>query len=188
MMTKRTKVAALAEHGATEGERAAAEAALERLPRPRALIVRDKRKRLTGKVVKDLPKPAQGNKIYRDGRNERGNDYVPGFGVRVTSGGARSFVLCYVAKGVERRMTIGSWPALSVEVARAEARKLAAKVELGGDPLQAKREERGEQTVGVRPVPKGSRLAQAAGYAPGIYQHNRARHSPCLWQTANQLD
>jgi integrase len=141
MMTKRTKVAALAKHGATEGERQAAVAALGRLPQT-------KRQRLTGKVVAALPRPAQGNRVYRDGRNARGNDYVQGFGVRVTAGDNRSFIYNYVSPdGVERRKTIGAWPVLTVEAARAEARKLAAQVALGGDPLQEEREERGAQTV-----------------------------------------
>ena len=140
-MSKRAKVKALAARPGTEGERSAALAALERLPQT-------KRQRLTERVIRKLPIPAKGNKVYRDGRNERGNDYVPGFGVRVTASGSKAFILNYVANGTERRATIGPWPVMTVEAARLKARKLALQVAEGGDPLQEKREARGEQTVG----------------------------------------
>jgi hypothetical protein len=44
--------------------------------------------RLTDRAVKSLPAPEAGNKVYYD-------DLVRGFGLRVTTAGARSFVLDY---------------------------------------------------------------------------------------------
>ena len=51
--------------------------------------------RLTDKVIDALPLPTKGGVITYD-------KDVPGFGMRVTAKGARSFVLNYVVSGVER--------------------------------------------------------------------------------------
>jgi len=73
------------------------------------------RQRLTEKVVRDLPVPASGNKIYYD-------EVLPGFGVRITATGFRSFILNYHAQdGRERRLTIGRPPAWNLVRARAAA-------------------------------------------------------------------
>src|SRR5262249_38656330 len=91
--------------------------------------------RLTAKLVRAWePPPAT---------NGRGNnritydDSVPGFGARVTSAGAVSFVLNYRRKGdgLERRFTIGTFPAWSVTAAREEAKRLKRDVDGGGDPV-----------------------------------------------------
>ena len=56
---------------------------------------------LTDAVIKRLPLPAKGNRVHYD--------EIGGFGVRVTAGGARSFVLNYVTRaGRERRLTLGA--------------------------------------------------------------------------------
>jgi integrase len=142
--TTAAKIKALAKRPGTEGEGQAAKAALVRVA---TSIEPDGRQRLTAKIVGQLPVPAKGNKVYRDAPNDRGNDFVSGFGIRVTAGGNRSFVLNYTANGVERRKTIGPWPLLSVEAAREAAKDLAAKARLGEDPLQEERDKRGEVTV-----------------------------------------
>ena len=57
--------------------------------------------KLTDSAVKRLPIPKSGNRIHYD-------PDVKGFGCRVTSAGARSFVLNYRTRGGrERRFTIG---------------------------------------------------------------------------------
>jgi integrase len=98
--------------------------------------------RLTDRIVKGLPVPAKGNRIYYD-------DAVRGLGTRVTAAGARSFVLNYRRKadGRERRFTIGSYPAWSTAAAREEARRLRREVDGGGDPVGALEESRGAATV-----------------------------------------
>ena len=60
---------------------------------------------LTDIAIKRLPAPPRGNKVTYD-------DAVKGFGIRVTAGDARAFVLNYRRKldGRERRVTIGSFP------------------------------------------------------------------------------
>jgi Arm DNA-binding domain len=68
---------------------------------------------LTEKIVRALPVPASGNKIYYD-------EALPGFGVRITAAGFRSFILNYHAQdNRERRLTIGSPPAWNLVRARA---------------------------------------------------------------------
>ena len=55
--------------------------------------------KLTDKAVRDAAPPPSGNKITYD-------EDVKGFGVRVTSAGAKAFVLNYRASGRERRLTV----------------------------------------------------------------------------------
>jgi integrase len=96
---------------------------------------------LTDAIVKKLPLPAKGNRVHYDD--------LPGFGVRVTAGGARSFVLNYVTRaGRERRHTIGSfednWKTTD---ARDEAKRLRRLIAEGGDPLGDIEDERAAPTV-----------------------------------------
>jgi integrase len=97
---------------------------------------------LTDRLVRALPAPASGNKIHYD-------DIVVGFGARVTAAGAIAFVLNYRRKadGLERRATIGSFPAWSVTAARERAKELRRDVDAGGDPVGQLRAERGAPTV-----------------------------------------
>jgi integrase len=99
---------------------------------------------LTDAVIKRLPIPAAGNRITYDS----GDGKVPGFGARVTSAGARSFVLNYLTKGGrERRITIGSCADWSTTDARAEAKRLRHIVDQGGDPLADLQDARAAPTV-----------------------------------------
>ena len=92
--------------------------------------------RLIEKTVKGLKAPLKGNVVAWDSE-------VPGFGLRLTAGGAKSFILNYRNRdGTQRRLTIGRFPSLSATAARQQARELKAKVELGGDPLAAQGEHR----------------------------------------------
>jgi integrase len=64
---------------------------------------------------------------------------LPGFGIRVTKNGARSWVVEYRAGGggrraPSRRMTLGSVATLTAEKARNGARDILARVRLGADP------------------------------------------------------
>lgn len=90
--------------------------------------------------MKTLSPPVTGNRLYYDAE-------VRGFGVRVTYGGARSFVVDYRARGHERRITIGPHPDWSVQAAREEAKKLKRAVAVGEDPVELRHSERGAPTV-----------------------------------------
>ena len=92
--------------------------------------------------IKALPKPFEGHVIAWDSE-------LPGFGLRTTANGVKSFILNYRNQdGIQRRLTIGRFPTLSPTAARLRARELKAKVELGSDPLEAKRTWRGEISFG----------------------------------------
>ena len=68
------------------------------------------------------------------------DDVLKGFGVRVTSGGCKAF---FVEKRVGRKLhwiTLGHYPALTVEQARREAQKLLGKIASGIDPIAEKQE------------------------------------------------
>ncbi|MEL6644078.1 MAG: integrase family protein [Pseudomonadota bacterium] len=66
--------------------------------------------RLTALQIDKLPIPTQGQKTYWEG---------DGFGIRVSQGGSKSFVVVY---GPDRRLkTLGRYPAMSLKTARREA-------------------------------------------------------------------
>ena len=136
------RIANLRDRPGTEGERAAAEAAIARITVTPAKGMPAPRQRLTDAICRKLPAPAKGKKIYYD------RD-VANFGLRVTAAGARSFVLRYRRKSdaVERVLTIGSLGDWSASAARTEAQRLKRLVDGGGDPLGEAREAREAPTV-----------------------------------------
>jgi integrase len=86
-------------------------------------------RKLTDKIVKSLPAPPKGNRVYYDSD-------VKGFGCRVTTAGVRSFVLNYRNRSRrERRFTIGSFPDWKTVSAREEAKELKKRIDRGEDPL-----------------------------------------------------
>jgi integrase len=111
-------------------------------PRPPAERVRTRADtKLTDVIVKRLPKPAKGNKITYDAA-------VPGFGIRVTAGGSRAFVLTYRTRvGRDRRITIGDADHWRTVAAREKAKELKRLIEDGGDPLADIEAEREAPTV-----------------------------------------
>ncbi|WP_218814603.1 tyrosine-type recombinase/integrase [Rickettsiella endosymbiont of Dermanyssus gallinae] len=85
--------------------------------------------KLTKIVVDKLQLPTSGNqKRYYD-------SVMTGFGVRVTAKGAKAFFVEKMIKGKQKRLTIGRYPALTVEQARKEAQKLLGKIATGVDPI-----------------------------------------------------
>ena len=87
---------------------------------------------LTERSVK-AAKPKAKNYFLRDEQSR-------GFGVKVTPSGRKSFIAEGRIKGAgTKRITIGTFPALSVEKARGEALRILADMQMGIDP-QASRE------------------------------------------------
>jgi integrase len=99
------------------------------------------REKLSDAFVKkaDGPPPGKPYVIHYDGE-------IRGFGLRVTHG-ARSFVLNYRCHGIERRLTIGSYPDWKVAAAREEARRLKRLIDQGHDPMAERHEERAAPTI-----------------------------------------
>src|SRR5215831_4709442 len=98
--------------------------------------------RLTDAFIRRLEAPANSNRITYDSA-------VTGFGARVTAAGARSYVLTYVVRGSgrQRRYTIGGCDRWTATDARAEARRLKALIDQGGDPLADIEDERAAPTI-----------------------------------------
>ena len=98
------------------------------------------RSSLNDKIIRSASGPEIGSKIIYDSRS-------PGFGVRITSTGAKSFVLNYRFKGRERRITIGNYPAWTLLAARKQADQFRREVDTGVDPLEERNLERQAPTV-----------------------------------------
>src|SRR6476646_30335 len=97
---------------------------------------------LSDTIVKKLPVPAKGNKITFDSE-------VKGFGIRITAGDARAFILNYRTRsGLQRRYTIGAFPTWQTIAARTEAKRLLAEIRTNGlDPVQEIKAEREAPTM-----------------------------------------
>jgi integrase len=65
---------------------------------------------------------------------------IVGFGLRVTSGGAKSFIVEKRINGKVKRITLGRYGNLTVEQAKKEAQKILGKVATGSDPIAEKKE------------------------------------------------
>ena len=82
-----------------------------------------------------------------------GDGEIKGFGARhnpptkKTPKGRISFAMNYWAEGVERRFRIGDFPTWSATAARAEAKKLRKRIDLGEDPADEKRARREAPTM-----------------------------------------
>lgn len=78
--------------------------------------------RLTDATIRSLPAPARGQVTYTD-------DTLAGFGVRVSQGGCKSFVLVHGPR--RERTTLGRYPIISLSQARDKAKVLLAEQTLG---------------------------------------------------------
>ena len=96
--------------------------------------------RLQDQKIKSTKPPANGRLELKDSN-------VDGLMIRVTSGGAKSFCLVYkvpgeggttktgkARKGKPHRMTLGTYPMMTLTDARVRARELLEQVDLGIDP------------------------------------------------------
>jgi integrase len=90
-------------------------------------------KKLTASIVDSVKPPEQG-------QIERYDHDLPGFALRVGRSGKRTWVLRYRVKAngsrpaCMRRLTLGSYPAMSLADARRQARAKLGEVASGGDP------------------------------------------------------
>lgn len=96
--------------------------------------------KLTARSVAAIKPPAKGQVDYFD-------ESLPGFGVRVSYGGVKAWILMYRHGGIKRRLKLGTYPALSLADARSMAKDKLHLAARGSDPAGAKAAERRAETV-----------------------------------------
>lgn len=84
-------------------------------------------RQLTELVVRNASLPESGQYVIWD-------KSLPGFGLRISQGGTRSYVVMFYEGARKRRVTIGKYPALGLADARSEAKRILANVMLGEPP------------------------------------------------------
>lgn len=87
---------------------------------------------ITKTVIEKISPPEKGYSIHWDQK-------LPGFGLRVTSTGVKSFIVQRRINGRDKRMTIGRFGPLTAEQARKEAKKLIGQIASGADPVAEKK-------------------------------------------------
>src|ERR1039458_830803 len=97
--------------------------------------------RIVQQTIRQLLTPEHGNRIEWDAE-------LPGFGVRVTATGAKSFILDYRIFGRHRRYTIGQYPELTATAARIKALELRVRIQQGHDPMEERNQNRTAPTLG----------------------------------------
>ena len=97
------------------------------------------RLRFTARSVETIKPPPCCQKDYWDAN-------LPGFGVRVSAAGRRSWVVMYRSGGIKRRLTLGTYPATSLAAAREQAADALRAVAHGGDPAASKKSAREAET------------------------------------------
>ena len=95
--------------------------------------------RLTVASVERLRPPAKG-------RIEHWDSLLPGFGLRVSETGAKTWVLMYRIGRRQRRLTLGKYPALGLAKAREKAREALDQLDHGTDPAAHRRGLQGGST------------------------------------------
>jgi integrase len=72
---------------------------------------------------------------------------LPGFGMRVSNAGTRTWVVMYRYNARKRRMKLGNYPAVSLAAARDMAREVMRKSEKGDDPASERKVKRAPMTT-----------------------------------------
>ena len=130
-------------------------------------------KKLTAVFVENV-RPAAARVEYRDDRN-------PGFGLRVCTSGAKSWMMLYRLNGKVVRETLGKYPTLGLADARALAAERERAVQAGIDPPQAQGHEDGHcggprQRLRVAALPTEQHDEAGAGIAATDARRFALRH------------
>jgi integrase len=91
--------------------------------------------KLTRKNIPALKAPQKGYSLFWDSE-------LPNFGIRLTAGGARSYIVQRRIDGRDRRITLGGYEVLTPEQARNEARKKLGQIASGIDPIAERAKKR----------------------------------------------
>jgi hypothetical protein len=87
---------------------------------------------LTARKVRSLKVPTEAVQVDHWDRS------LPGFALRVSAAGRKSWVVMYRHNGRLRRMTLGTYPALGLAEARERARRSLGTAQDGHDPASGK--------------------------------------------------
>src|SRR5262249_49260747 len=90
--------------------------------------------KLTDQYLRSLAAPPKERMVW--------DAVVARFGVRLSPGGSKTFIIRYRHRGRQVRLVIGRFPALPLADARDQAKKKLAEVEQGRDPAQERRADR----------------------------------------------
>jgi integrase len=96
--------------------------------------------KLNKSSIDKLQPPSSGYSLFWD-------DAMPGFGLRITTAGVRSFIVQKRIDGKEHRATLGRYGVLTPEQARREAQKFLGQVAQGVDPIAEKVKARAESAT-----------------------------------------
>jgi integrase len=96
---------------------------------------------LTARKLDSLKPPATGQADHWD-------HGLPGFGIRISAGGRRTWVVMYRLGRRKVRLTLGTYPAMPLGSARHDAKAALAKVQGGGDPASERWAERHADSFG----------------------------------------
>ncbi len=91
----------------------------------------------TKRSLDSLPVPEKGRVRYYDAK-------TPGLTLRITSAGTKTFRLYRKVNGKPLDITLGRFPAMTVEQARREAQKLLGEIAEGKNPVKEKRRRQAE--------------------------------------------
>ena len=77
-----------------------------------------------------------------------GMKIMPGFGLRISAAGKRTWIAMYRTKeGRQRRLKLGTTPPITLADARDEAREALRAAQKGKDPAEARDKERSADTI-----------------------------------------
>ncbi len=124
--------------------------------------------------IDDLLIPQKGSK-GQTGQKRYYDDKLKGFGIRVTSGGAKTFFVEKIVKGKLRRIKVGRYGELTAEVARNQAKILLGQIAQGLDPLAEKRAEKMRQ-VTLKQVMDDYMQARKSLKPKTLYDYQRVLH------------
>ncbi|MEE8434225.1 MAG: Arm DNA-binding domain-containing protein, partial [bacterium] len=89
---------------------------------------------MTQARVKALNPPEVGQSLIYD-------QEIPNLAVRLSPGGAKTFIVYKKIDGKPRRISIGRFPGLTVEEARRQAKKIIGKIADGIDPVKERQKD-----------------------------------------------
>ncbi|MFZ5621439.1 MAG: tyrosine-type recombinase/integrase [Pseudomonadota bacterium] len=122
-------------------------------------------KRLTKRIVDSVPPPESGQLIVRDAE-------LKGFALRVTPGGAKTFVVEKRIGGKVRRIKIARYPEKTCEEARLEAQQMLGQIAGGIDPNKKKRQSQFDGII-LHEVYKAFRQARRHLAPKTLYDYQR---------------